>query len=1277
MKLKGDASNLNRAIDLAVQKFVKLYKVEQEQVSITAKLTKGGYAYTASIRELEKENKVYTANLQGMIRGLRTVSIEQAALTNETKKQTAAQIAQNKALEDAKEKQETLARERIRKESQKTLTQGVGTTSTLINSGATREEIFGYTSALSNVLDTQKKYNISVAELEDMWRNVSSGAFKDYSTIGQRDLQSQLYKLTTAHAQLGQTSRDAFEKAKKGADDHNDHLGKIFLSWKNIMRIVGTGLFYNVMFSTMSAIKEAAAQSVQLAERIGEIQTISQNLVLSTAQWKNQLVELSNSSGLDVIDQAAASYETLSNQIGGALNVMSFMKTANELAITTVSKAGEAADALASIKNAFNLSISDMDETAAQLFATVNYGRVRLNEMSSDLGDLAVPTDLLGMSFAELAAMIDTTTIYGTKYSEASTQIRGIMEKLINPTKEMREMFRDLGVSSGQALIDIYGFAGALQKIQEHANGSAEDLHDLFNRQRGLVGAMILAGKGSDDFRKNLLLTRNAVEDYRKAVTIMSVNTGRDFKKSWTEFKNNFLGVGGVLAEITKGLLDVFNGVAGIFKDDSFDQWLSDANRIREKIEKEYDRHLDSLRDKVDAFSSEVLKTNSTYVRALNKSLTSLSETSDKESRIIKDTSDRVIKYLHANTSEAEEAYNGLARISERADTDLIKEAFATGEKFFDAMFEGPNESTIEDQANALFLKYKKTENKYVDLVNQYNKVPKFTKKGREQREGLDRDLDIVDTEGAQILSELDALDRKRMNEVRKLQLAEQHLQELREYSLQLAQDPKNLELYDNVRSRILEIVDKQFGIVQNLSSTESFEQNLVQYKEVYLNLMQEEILYRNQINELSQRQALQEQARAEEQALREENYRAALEASKQFKVKDFTKIESGADLTEAYSGQRENLRTMLDASESLLNQFISLNETPPAWLEAHTKAIRDQLTTLEKLYNATSAQISVAENEQKIINATEAAKQSIKDLEDTRNTLVTFLDTLKVNVKSISETLDKQGTPFQLGARGIDSPFNDYKRLQDSTGMLLESFSKELENGKVNNDTIQKILVSLDNLINSRYASPENKIALTELKEQLQSTNINTTISAISDVEQKILDLGTGISDLETKAVEADIPVKSMVDNTNMVAQASENANVALQQLRATLDSVVETARKNAGTMSPWDVATSPWAMPRFAKGGPVGTDTIPAWLSPGEFVVNNRAVQGNIRTLLKMNRGLANLDQNTSEQVFNNSITIQSSGSETIDAKRLVESIQRMQRRGLVPNGAKRLVR
>lgn len=44
---------------------------------------------------------------------------------------------------------------------------------------------------------------------------------------------------------------------------------------------------------------------------------------------------------------------------------------------------------------------------------------------------------------------------------------------------------------------------------------------------------------------------------------------------------------------------------------------------------------------------------------------------------------------------------------------------------------------------------------------------------------------------------------------------------------------------------------------------------------------------------------------------------------------------------------------------------------------------------------------------------------------------------------------------------------------------------------------------------------------------------------------------------------------------------------------------------------------------LPHMSTGGPTGTDTIPAWLSPGEFIMNSNATKNNLPALQWMNAG------------------------------------------------------
>lgn len=111
-----------------------------------------------------------------------------------------------------------------------------------------------------------------------------------------------------------------------------------------------------------------------------------------------------------------------------------------------------------------------------------------------------------------------------------------------------------------------------------------------------------------------------------------------------------------------------------------------------------------------------------------------------------------------------------------------------------------------------------------------------------------------------------------------------------------------------------------------------------------------------------------------------------------------------------------------------------------------------------------------------------------------------------------------------------------------------------------------------------------------------------------------------------------------------------------------------------------------TPLAVPKMALGGPIGTDTMVAAVTPGEFIVNKSATRKFYRQLVSMNRyedgGVVGWNPNFSRPSFEipvgnasslggvtiGSITIQGGVSPEYDARALGRAIEREQRLGRV---------
>jgi hypothetical protein len=94
---------------------------------------------------------------------------------------------------------------------------------------------------------------------------------------------------------------------------------------------------------------------------------------------------------------------------------------------------------------------------------------------------------------------------------------------------------------------------------------------------------------------------------------------------------------------------------------------------------------------------------------------------------------------------------------------------------------------------------------------------------------------------------------------------------------------------------------------------------------------------------------------------------------------------------------------------------------------------------------------------------------------------------------------------------------------------------------------------------------------------------------------------------------------------------------------------------------------------MPGKAQGGLInwGRDTVPAMLTPGEFVVNANATRKFYSQLVAMNSGIqgfadGGLVNNTNVGDIN--VNMKSSGNESIDVVRLGQLLRREIRKGTV---------
>lgn len=423
---------------------------------------------------------------------------------------------------------------------------------------ASRDEKLNYDRQISALQKFLIATQYTTREMEAAWKAAGNGlAFHNQRLEA---LRQKMIEVQRAATKMGESYQNDLTKM-------NGSTNTLILSWSSFVRLMVVQTLHRAFAAMVSGLQQSIQAAVELEKRIGEIRTVSQKAQLTTEEWSRSLIKLSNSFGLPVLDVAEAAYQAISNQIVRGAEAFKFMHEALTLSIVGQATATQSVELLSSVINSYGYSADNARELSAKLFKTVELGRVRVGEMANDFGRLSSISSQLGISFEEVGAAIASMTVQGIQWNVASTFIRNVMLKLAKPSKEMKEFFADIGVSSAESAIAAYGFAGVLQKLEQRAQGSVSELAELFRDIRAITGAAMFAGQGLTMFNDALSQIQNSGASYEKAANEMSENLGIKFKKEMESIKNFFItDFGQTIMSTTIWLSETVGGMVKVLK---------------------------------------------------------------------------------------------------------------------------------------------------------------------------------------------------------------------------------------------------------------------------------------------------------------------------------------------------------------------------------------------------------------------------------------------------------------------------------------------------------------------------------------------------------------------------------------------------------------------------------------------------------------------------------------------------------------------------------------
>ena len=1241
------------------------------------KLTKQMLGTDEAIKNLK--NSLVTFNREGdrtnatmkvMLDEFREATISFKKMRDPLDKNKRKWVALNAVIRDnAKARREAaLEQQRAAGAAQRATTAEVAVTRGVsIPGAATTDERFRYKQSITALKEFVARTKLGAKEINAVWAHVRKGEFRVY-TGDLAKLQSTMYGVTKATQNLGASSRKTLERMSKDTKKVHTGTKNILLTWQSVIRIFAAQLIRRALTAIIFQLREATEAAIQFEIAISEIRTISQEAQLPFNTWSKSLRELSDSWGFDVLDQAEAAYQTLSNQVAKGADTFKFLAEANKFARVAATDTSTSVNLLTAGINAFGKEAEDADKVAAIFFKTIELGRVRAEEMSGSFGDVGILARQLNVDMVELGATISTLTIQGIKYNKAATQLRGVFVKLLKPTKDMKAFLEDIGVASGEAAIQTYGLGGFLKLLQERTRGQSSELAKYISRIRGLSGALALTGEGYETYLKNLDKVSKGEQSYLKAQEIAVESAGFVVQKEINKIKNFFTEELGrdilkTLADITKGIGGIVGALRILFY---YSGVLTTTVSILNDYAKAYQRNFEEIKKtekaKADAIAKQEKKITDGMLEELKKreqfisrnvaELTKYYNAAIKESAgIIGETNKQIKETFKATTKSINEQISSLKKVENDATRNIAKisEAYVDFQRAVQAK---EFEIRLLD-ADKLDEKLKVITGRIKDigkeievslLLGDTDNVIKLLK----ERFKLEHDT-------TKLARDTDKENEKNLEKRKKIvkDLAELEVQQsykiqalrIREVKARESANKASLRQVQLARAKALaEYSTKQKELTAQLSKAEiqNIDKYFTDYKSRYKKFLEEVAAIQERVSKEEQKRAEDAQKKRVELELALFDITQRVRQFREFDVREAAEARDPEKIQKGLADQQERLKAIIDLQKALGVDTINTSKL--------------QLKLLEEQ--------KIGEKEIQKIALERAAATRKQLLEDIKATAKKNAEERKAQRKSIAAQLAgikayAQEREFRIGKLGFAPIFGDRSREQidfeaqakqlfkdiakfggESTGSTLE-FAKSV-------NTLRQRYIELGGTNQAYLRTLEiMQQQLTELLKKQQGLKKDDAFGSLKkvakDYDDVLKNLRTTITGVSAAQAEA---LKKQ--------KAEQEAQITLaQRYKKVLEDIIKLQRGGVKAVVP----------ERFAIGGRVGRDTVPAMLSPGEFVMNSKATKRFYSQLLTMNAGSVQgyAAGGPVTNVGGVNISLNSSGNEQIDIIKIGKGLER----------------
>lgn len=449
---------------------------------------------------------------------------------------------------------------------------------------------------------------------------------------------------------------------------------RLTLSWQTFARVVTTQLIVRGINAIIQALGNATQQAAEFEIATARIANITNEGIQGIDGLRDAFRQLAVDTGRSLEEVTGAGLEALQNDLGTTKETFDILRgAADDLSKATGSDLTSSINSLSSVLKSYDAEASTASDIADTLFVAYDKGRVTLEELESRLGTITPASADLGISFQDVAAAIAAITLNGTNASLSMTQLRNVLLKLEKPGKALQAAFEELGVTTGQELVQKFGgLQGALNALLGTTDGNNRELATMFNRIRAILGVLSLTNNEGVNFNNILASMEDRLGRVKEAADNVNATTTQQINEEFAKLNDNMIPVGNALNQLK---LD-----AATFIND----FIAGFQRLRQR--EDFQR----LEELAINFGNAFITVIDDIINGLDRLLRGLGRAATAVADIISQITNPV------GTPEG----NRINQI--RQDMERLKtESAAAAQKIRDEFSKGPDTSILGDQQEA------------------------------------------------------------------------------------------------------------------------------------------------------------------------------------------------------------------------------------------------------------------------------------------------------------------------------------------------------------------------------------------------------------------------------------------------------------------------------------------------------------------------------------------------------------------------------------------------